>query len=122
MANSIKKRFSSSFFILLMLLFFSISIAHAAIPEMSDSVNITYVGFNDSDSFAIEVLMEDYLGPEKDYLNRKRGGLNHANSQIFHVNYHYINNSYGVSYDTSELKAFSNPVTGDILNQDIVHH
>ncbi|WP_316558991.1 cobaltochelatase subunit CobN [Methanimicrococcus stummii] len=85
---------------------------------MSESVNITYVGFNDSDSFAIEVLMEDYLGPERDYLNRNT--LNHANSQIFKVNYHYINNSYGTPYDTSELKVFSNPDTGNIEDQDIV--
>ncbi|MDL2261421.1 cobaltochelatase subunit CobN [Methanimicrococcus sp. OttesenSCG-928-J09] len=80
-------------------------------------MNITYIGFNASDSFAIEVLMEDYLGTEKDYLNSDV--LNSANSQIFRVNYHYIN-GYETSYDNSELKAFTNPGTGDIQNQDIV--
>ncbi|MDY0267088.1 MAG: cobaltochelatase subunit CobN [Methanimicrococcus sp.] len=89
---------------------------------MSETVNITYIGFNDSDSFAIEVLMDDYLGPERDYLNRSGvlgQSFNTESSQIFHVNYHYIN-GYEAPYDTSELKMFSNPDTGDILNQDIV--
>ncbi|MDR2945095.1 MAG: hypothetical protein LBU81_08505 [Methanosarcinales archaeon] len=119
MSLATRLKLNSSIFIsLILLLLFSISASQAAVPEMNDSVNITYVGFNDSDSSAIEALMEDYFGSDKDYLNRKP--LNHVNSQIFHVNYHYINNSYGISYENSELKMFSNPDTGDILNQDIV--
>ncbi|WP_316556775.1 cobaltochelatase subunit CobN [Methanimicrococcus hongohii] len=86
---------------------------------MRDSVNITYVGFNTTDTPAIEVLMEDYLGSEKDYLNRVSGYMNHQNSQIFHVNYHYIN-GYESPYETSELKSFLNPSSGEILEQDIV--
>jgi len=97
----------------------SASMVQASIPEMSDSVNITYIGFNDSDSLVIEVLMEDYLGPEKNYLNRVKAILNHADSQVFKVNYHYIY-SCETLYDNSELKSFSNPDTGAILYQDIV--
>ena len=128
-----------TFFILLLLFLLLISLVsttQAIIPEMNGSVNITYIGINETNRFgdetnsfgeinslAIEVLMEDYLSPEKDYLNRKgttnamRPVYNHPDSQIYHVNYHYINGYE--PYDTSEFKVFSAP-GGDIEFQDIV--